>query len=102
MKMYVISDNTDTCVGMRMAGVDGVVVHTESEVKAALERVLSDPDIGILLINGALAKLATDSVNEIRTNRTRPLLVEIPDRHGNGRDENAISEYIRSAVGIKI
>ena len=27
MKMYLISDNVDTYTGMRLAGVDGVVVH---------------------------------------------------------------------------
>ena len=28
MKMYLISDNVDTQTGMRLAGVEGVVVHT--------------------------------------------------------------------------
>ena len=27
MKMYLISDNVDTYTGMRLAGVDGVVVR---------------------------------------------------------------------------
>ena len=27
MKMYLISDNLDTLTGMRLAGVDGIVVH---------------------------------------------------------------------------
>ena len=27
MKMYLISDNVDTYTGMRLAGVDGIVVH---------------------------------------------------------------------------
>ena len=26
MRMYLISDNTDTLTGMRLAGVDGVIV----------------------------------------------------------------------------
>lgn len=102
MKMYVISDNSDTLIGLRMAGADGIVVHTEKEVRSALDRVLERDDIGILLINGALSAMCRDRIDDIKTNRTRPLLVEIPDRHGKGRDENAIAEYIRTAVGIKI
>ena len=43
MKMYLISDNVDTYTGMRLAGVDGVVVHERDELKQALEKVLSDP-----------------------------------------------------------
>ena len=33
MKMYLISDNVDTLTGMRLAGVDGVVVHERDELK---------------------------------------------------------------------
>ena len=29
MKMYLISDNLDTLTGMRLAGVDGIVVHED-------------------------------------------------------------------------
>ena len=39
MKMYLISDNVDTYTGMRLAGVDGVVVHERDELKKALEKV---------------------------------------------------------------
>ncbi len=35
--MYLISDNIDTLTGMRLAGVDGVVVHERSELKNAIE-----------------------------------------------------------------
>ena len=31
MKMYLISDNVDTLTGMRLAGVDGIVVHKRSD-----------------------------------------------------------------------
>ena len=50
MKMYLISDNVDTYTGMRLAGVDGVVVHERNELKQALEKVLSDPTVGIVLL----------------------------------------------------
>ena len=42
MKMYLISDNVDTYTGMRLAGVDGVVVHECEDLREALEYVLSD------------------------------------------------------------
>ena len=50
MKMYLISDNVDTYTGMRLAGVDGVVVHERDELKKALEDVLSDKTVGIVLL----------------------------------------------------
>lgn len=102
MKMFVISDNKNTLIGLRMAGVDGVMAREEEQTRREIEKAVADEEIGILLINGTLAGLCRDQVNAIKTERVRPLIVEIPDRHGKGRDENAIAEYIRSAVGIKI
>ena len=40
MKFYLISDNIDTQMGMRLAGIDGVVVHEPDEVKRELEKAL--------------------------------------------------------------
>ena len=44
MKMYLISDNIDTYTGMRLAGVEGVVVHERAELKEALEHTIADKD----------------------------------------------------------
>ena len=40
--MYLISDNIDTQTGMRLAGVDGVVVHEREELRTALETALAE------------------------------------------------------------
>ena len=45
MKMYLISDNLDTLTGMRLAGVDGIVVHERDELKETIEKAMSDPEI---------------------------------------------------------
>ena len=45
MKMYLISDNVDTYTGMRLAGVDGVVVHEKQELRDALETAMNDKSI---------------------------------------------------------
>lgn len=50
MKMFLISDNVDTYTGMRLAGVEGVVVHGEEELRRELERVVLDKEIGIVLL----------------------------------------------------
>ena len=49
MRMYLISDNVDTQVGMRLAGIEGEVVHEYDEVCKALERACAAEDIGIVL-----------------------------------------------------
>ena len=42
MKMFLISDNVDTLTGMRLAGVEGVVVHEREELREALEDYISE------------------------------------------------------------
>ena len=50
MKFYLISDNIDTQTGMRLAGIEGVVVHEREEVETQIHRVVAMPDAAILLI----------------------------------------------------
>ena len=40
MKMYLISDNIDTLTGMRLAGVEGAVVHKREELGNRTETVV--------------------------------------------------------------
>ena len=47
MRFYVISDNVDTQVGMRLAGIEGVVVHEEDEVRKALSDAMEQEDIAM-------------------------------------------------------
>lgn len=102
MKMYLISDNVDTLTGMRLAGVEGEIAHGRKEAKAAVEKVLEDRTFGILLITEKLSFEIPELIDEIKLNRRQPLLVEIPDRHGSGRQENFITTYINEAIGIKL
>jgi len=100
--MVLISDNRDTQVGMRLAGVDGVLAHGEEEVRAALEKAVADEEIGIVLMTSKLVDLCREEVYSVKQNRRRPLIVEIPDRHGETSVGAAITSYIREAVGINI
>lgn len=102
MKFYLISDNIDTQMGMRLAGIEGVVAHTEQEVTAALDNAFSDESIAVVLMTEKLVTLCRDRVYSLKLNRSRPLIVEIPDRHGNSGISEAISRYVADAVGIKL
>ena len=56
MRMYLISDNIDTYTGMRLSGVEGVVVHEREELEEALSFVTGQPDIGIVLLTEKLGR----------------------------------------------
>lgn len=100
--MYLISDNIDTYTGMRLAGVDGVVVHSRPELKEKLDEVLADKTIGIIMITEKLSSEFPDIINDIKLNRKLPLIVEIPDRHGTGRKKDFITSYVNEAIGLKL
>ena len=102
MKMYLISDNIDTLTGMRLAGVEGVVVHEMQEVKEALDKVLADKEIGIVLLTEKFGRDFPDLINRVRLEHNFPLFVEIPDRHGPGRKPDFITAYVNEAIGLKL
>ena len=54
MKFYLLSDNIDTQMGMRLAGIEGVVVHERHEVLQELERVMHMEDVAIVLMTTKL------------------------------------------------
>ena len=102
MQFYLISDNIDTYTGMRLAGIDGAVVHEAKEVKKALDKAVGNKDIAIILITEKLMKLCYDEVSEIKLTLNQPLIVEIPDRHLTADITKSIDTYVREAVGIKL
>ena len=102
MKIFLISDNVDTQTGLRLAGIEGVVVHEKGELKDALNNALSDKEIGIILITEKLSFEFPEIIDDIKLNRKQPLLVEIPDRHGSGRHSDFITSYVSEAIGLKL
>lgn len=102
MQMYLISDNVDTLTGMRLAGVDGVVVHDREQLRKALDTVLADRQIGVLLITELLSNHFPEIINDVKLNRRLPIVVAIPDRHGTGRNPNFITDYVNEAIGVKM
>ena len=65
MKMYLISDNVDTYTGMRLAGVEGCVVHERQELKEALERTIADRQSGIILLTGKFGREFPDIIDDV-------------------------------------
>ncbi|HBG32406.1 MAG TPA: ATP synthase subunit F [Acholeplasmataceae bacterium] len=102
MKFFLISDNVDTEVGMRLVGIDGIVVHEKNEFLRALEGALEDESIAIILVTTKLVELAPNIISELKLTQPRQLIVEIPDRHGTSEIGEAIDRYVSEAIGVKL
>lgn len=102
MKSYLISDNHDTWVGMRLCGIDGIILHEREEVLDTLKQVIGNPEIGIVILTEKIIDLAHDEIMDYKMKCNKPLIIEIPDRHGSNRGTDVITSYIRESVGIRI
>ena len=89
MKFFLLSDNIDTQMGMRLAGIEGIVIHEREEVLEGLEKAMHDEDIAVVLMTTKLRQ-------------RRPLIVEIPDRHGSVKIGEIMDAYVSEAIGVKL
>lgn len=102
MKSYFISDNADTFVGMKMAGVKGEVLHDREEIIYRVNELRQDKEMGIIIITEKIAMLIPELITEIKLARRGPLLVEIPDRHGSIKGKDSIVRYVKESIGLKL
>ena len=102
MKYFLISDNIDTLAGLRMVGVDGVVVHETEELREALEKAEADKDVGLILVTSKLFAENASLLFDHKMRRTEPLIIEMPDRHNPEQAGESIKRYIAEVVGIKL
>ena len=78
MKMFLISDDADILLGMRLAGVKGQQAASEREFMTAFMDAVYDEDMGILLITQGLWHEFEQFINPYRLNE-RPLIILFPN-----------------------
>lgn len=100
MKFYLFSDNEDTLVGMRLAGIEGQYITEKEELISVLSEYVVRQDVGIILINTSLASKIEKELLEFKRNG-HSLIVEIPDVDADG-EVDGISKYVSEAIGLKI
>lgn len=102
MKMYLISDNIDTQIGMRLAGVDGCVAHSAEHIEAEIKKAVADPDLGILLLTEKAGDMVKEYLNQLKLTLHTPLIIEIPDRHGSRDIAGSINSLVQESIGLKL
>ena len=100
MRSFLLSDNLDTLLGMRLAGVEGKMVKDKDEVVTEISRCIDHAEIGIVMITVGVLKMAEVEVMELKMKCKETLIVEIP----TPKDQHApdfITKYIRDSIGVK-
>ncbi len=100
MKFYLLTDDPDTLVGLRLAGIQGKLLQNGSDALCEIESLRSDSSIGMLLITPNISKMLGNSLTELKK-KNLPLITEIPDSFSQNNSTDNVTDYIRNAVGIK-
>lgn len=102
MKMYLISDNIDTQIGMRLVGIDGCVAHDGETIINETKKAIEDSDLGILIYTEKAAAMVKDYLNNLKLTLHTPLIIEIPDRHGSRDIAGSINSLVQESIGLKL
>ena len=101
MKMYLLSSDEDTLTGFRLAGVEGRLTQSESELLSAFETLEKDKSVGIVLVTRTLSSNYSAAILE-KKKSARLLITEIPDMKNPDAGIDSITSYVRDAVGIQV
>lgn len=102
MKMFIISDSSDTITGFRLAGIEGKYIENGIEVLEEIERLKGKEDYRIILITEGLVQKIRDEIKPLKLSKDYPIILEVPDRHGSIRPKDFLTRYIKEAIGVKI
>ncbi len=102
MRFYLLSDNVDTLVGLRLVGIEGEVIHEKAHLIEALKLITQDESIGIVLVTSKVVLLAPELISELKLRNQNPLIIEIPDRHGKTNVGERVDDYVSKAIGVKL
>jgi V/A-type H+-transporting ATPase subunit F len=101
MKLHCIADE-DTLRGFRLAGVPGEIAATAEEAAGALAAAAARPDCGVIILTEQIAGAIRPLVEQIRFERERPLIVEIPGPGGPATGHKSLRQLVQDAVGIHL
>lgn len=101
MKVNVVGDLV-TVRGLGFAGIDGTVVKTAGEARTAIRSLLDTPDVGLILVAQTFSEELGDEFDAYKVRKHLPLVLNIPDSFGAGKNADDIQELVQKALGLRI
>jgi vacuolar-type H+-ATPase subunit F/Vma7 len=100
MKIRIVGDSF-TVDTFRLIGIQGVVAEDGEAAKVQIERVLSEHDLGIVLVSQTLADQLGDAFERYMERRSLPLILSLPDRVTRGKGAEKLAALVESAIEIR-
>lgn len=101
MNSIVISDNKETIIGFRLAGIRGKLVDSNDDILKIVDDLILDNKIGIIMITQKFFSKYQSQLLKRKLDEDETLIVEIPG-FGEKPRKNLISDNIRDAIGLKL
>lgn len=100
MKSFLISDNMDAMIGMKTAGINGLMMTEKEEIIKKIDDLIEDSEIGIVLLTRGIMTQVQNEVMDRKLKHNKTLIVEIPSP-GETIRKDFITKYIRESIGLK-
>jgi V/A-type H+-transporting ATPase subunit F len=101
MESYLISDNEETLLGMKLAGVEGELMTDDQAIIEKIDHLIADDHTGIIILTHNIKVRLEEEVMKRKLISRETLIVEIPSP-GESIQSDFITKYIRESIGLKL
>ncbi len=100
MKVYCVGSE-EVVKGLALIGIEGTATTDAQEAERAVEAVLNQPEVGLLVISERLAMPLKEKLTGWAFAHRQPLILEIPDEQGPVSKHSAVLSLVMEAVGLE-
>lgn len=100
MKLVIVA-NEDECLGFSLAGVEGVVVSDELIFIEKINKLLKDPEVGVIAIADRYFSVFDKNFSSVIKKQAIPAVVFIPSIDGT-HHKTSLKEYLATILGIRL
>jgi len=86
---------------MRLAGISGSIVNTPEETINMIEKLMTQNDIGIIMISENLTIQNRQYIMEKKLSQNKKLFIQIPEPEGVIH-KDYITQQIGNSIGLKL
>lgn len=98
--MKIVAVGTRVFVsGLRLAGIEGFKVDNSAEALDAVNRLLKDKEVGLILLSDDISRSIRSRLNEIRSKHPTPLIYEVP-APGSKKEKFEYRDMLKQILGV--
>ena len=101
MRSIIVTDNDETVIGLRLAGVEGKLVKNDESVLMIIDELIMNENIGIIMITQNIFTKNQEELLLRKLKEKETLIIEIPGFNEKPK-KSLISEHIQSSIGLKL